>query len=159
MSEKKFKVLSLDGGGIRGIFPAVILTEIEKDLRKKGSKNWQIYQNLDLIFGTSTGGILALALSLGIPAEEIKKLYFENAHSIFGNKKGFLKCINHSSHDRSSLKKLLEDVFKKYHNTSIPKLKDCKIPVGVSIYDLSIGKPSVLKSLYHHRSPIPCCLM
>ena len=79
MSEEKFKVLSLDGGGIRGIFPAVILTEIEKDLRKKGSKNWQIYQNVDLIFGTSTGGILALALSLGIPAEEIKKLYFENA--------------------------------------------------------------------------------
>lgn len=151
MSEKKFKVLSLDGGGIRGLFPAVILTEIERDLKNKGSEKWQIYQNVDLIFGTSTGGILALALSLGIPAEEIKKLYFENAHSIFGNKKGFLKCINHSSHDRSSLKKLLEDVFKKYHNTSIPKLKDCKIPVGVSIYDLSIGKPSVLKSLYHHR--------
>ena len=151
MSEEKFKVLSLDGGGIRGIFPAVILTEIERDLKNKGSEKWQIYQNVDLIFGTSTGGILALALSLGIPAEEIKKLYFENAYSIFGNKKGFLKCINHSSHDRSSLKKLLEDVFKKYHNTSIPKLKDCKIPVGVSIYDLSIGKPSVLKSLYHNR--------
>ena len=151
MSEEKFKVLSLDGGGIRGIFPAVILTEIERDLKNKGSEKWQIYQNVDLIFGTSTGGILALALSLGIPAEEIKQLYFENAYSIFGNKKGFLKCINHSSHDRSSLKKLLEDVFKKYHNTSIPKLKDCKIPVGVSIYDLSIGKPSVLKSLYHNR--------
>lgn len=151
MNDKKFRVLSLDGGGIRGIFPAVILSEIEKVLKAKGLENWQIFQNVDLIFGTSTGGILALALSLGIPAEEIKDLYFNNAKNIFGNKKGLLKCINHSSHDRSSLKSLLEDVFKKYHNSSIPKLKDCKVPVGVSIYDLSIGKPSVLKSFYHHR--------
>lgn len=152
MSDKKFRVLSLDGGGIRGIFPAVILSEIEKDLKAKNNENWQIYQNVDLIFGTSTGGILALALSLGIPAEEIKNLYFNNAKNIFGNKKGFFKCINYSSHDRTNLKNLLEDVFKKYHNkTLIPKLKDCKVPVGVSIYDLSIGKPSVLKSLYHPR--------
>ena len=151
MSGKKFRVLSLDGGGIRGIFPAVILSEIEKELKSKEFENWQIYQNVDLIFGTSTGGILALALSIGIPAEEIKNLYFKNAEEIFGNKKGFLKCINHSSHDRASLKNLLEDVFKKYHHSATPKLKDCKVPVGVSIYDLSIGKPSVLKSLYHHR--------
>lgn len=151
MSDKKFRVLSLDGGGIRGIFPAVILSQIEEELKSKGFENWQIYQNVDLIFGTSTGGILALALSLGIPAEEIKNLYFNNAEKIFGNKKGILKCINHSSHDRASLKSLLESVFIKYHNNSIPKLKDCKVPVGVSIYDLSIGKPSVLKSLYHER--------
>ncbi len=151
MSKGKFRVLSLDGGGIRGIFPAVVLSQVEKELKAKGFENWQIFQNVDLIFGTSTGGILALALSLGIPAEEIKNLYFDNSKKIFGNKKGFLKCIHHSSHDRSSLKSLLEDVFKKYHNGSIPKLRDCKVPVGVSIYDLSIGKPSVLKSLYHNR--------
>lgn len=151
MSDKKFRVLSLDGGGIRGIFPAVILNEIEKELKLRGIERWQIYQNVDLIFGTSTGGILALALSLGIPAEEIKDLYFKNAKKIFGNKKGFYKCIHHSSHDRTNLKSLLENVFKKYHHCPIPKLKDCKVPVGVSIYDLSIGKPSVLKSLYHQR--------
>ena len=96
MISKKFRVLSLDWGGIRGIFPAVILSEIEKELKTKKKGNWQIYQNVDLIFGTSTGGILALALSIGIPAEEIKNLYFDNAKKIFGNKKGFLKCINHS---------------------------------------------------------------
>ena len=151
MSDEKFRVLSLDGGGIRGIFPAVILNEVEKDLKNKGVENWHIYQNVDLIFGTSTGGILALALSLGIPAEEIKNLYFNNAEKIFGNKKGFLKCIQNSSHDRKSLQSLLIDVFSKYHVGNNPKLKDCKVPVGVSIYDLSIGKPSVLKSNYHPR--------
>lgn len=151
MLEKKFRVLSLDGGGIRGVFPAVILTEIEKELKEKGVVNWHIYQNVDLIFGTSTGGILALALSLGIPAEEIKCLYINNADKIFGNKKGFFKCINHSSHNRQSLQSLLIEVFTKFHNGNSPKLKDCKVPVGVSIYDLSIGKPSVLKSNYHPR--------
>lgn len=44
MSNKKFRVLSLDGGGIRGIFPAVILSEIEKELKAKGLENWQIFR-------------------------------------------------------------------------------------------------------------------
>lgn len=144
-------MLSLDGGGIRGLFSAVILSEVEKELKSFGKVNYQIYQNVDLIFGTSTGGILALALSLGIPAEEIRNLYFNNAEKIFGNKKSFLKCITNSSYDRINLKLLLIEVFQKYHKGDIPKLKDCKVPVGVSIYDLSIGKPSVLKSNYHSR--------
>ncbi|WP_417371677.1 CBASS cGAMP-activated phospholipase [Gelidibacter japonicus] len=151
MSEKKFKVLSLDGGGIRGIFPAVILTEIEWDLKNKGSEKWQIYQNVDLIFGTSTGGILALALSLGIPAEEIKKLYFENAHSIFGKGKNLFFSLFGSTHKRDTLERLLIDIYKKYNGNKIPLLKDCKIPVGVSVYDLHKGCPSVLKSMYHER--------
>src|SRR5690606_25186049 len=103
------------------------------------------------IFGTSTGGILALALSLGIPASEIKDLYFNNAGKIFGNKKGFFRCINNSSHDRQNLQLLLNDVFSAYHKGCNPKLKDCRVPVGISIYDLSMGKPSVLKSNYHTR--------
>ena len=151
MSEKKFKVLSLDGGGIRGLFPAVILTEIERDLKNKGSEKWQIYQNVDLIFGTSTGGVLALALSLGIPAEEIKKLYFENAHSIFGKGKNLFFSLFGATHKRENLERLLIDIYKKYSNNEIPLLKDCKIPVGVSVYDLHKGCPSVLKSMYHKR--------
>lgn len=151
MNENKFKVLSLDGGGIRGIFPAVILTEIEKDLRNKGREKWQIYQNVDLIFGTSTGGILALALSLGIPAVEIKKLYFENAHNIFGKGKNLFFSLFGSTHKRNGLEKLLIDIYKKFNGNKIPLLKDCKIPVGVSVYDLHRGCPSVLKSMYHDR--------
>ncbi|MDN3709000.1 hypothetical protein QW060_18150 [Myroides ceti] len=54
-----------------------------------------------MIFGTSTGGILALALSLGIPAEEIKKLYFENAYSIFGKGKiCFFLCLVQRTKER-----------------------------------------------------------
>mgnify|MGYP001799178002 CR=1 FL=1 len=51
------KLLSLDGGGIRGIIPAVLLAEIEKRTGKR------IAQLFHLMAGTSTGGILALALN------------------------------------------------------------------------------------------------
>ena len=53
----KYKILAIDGGGIRGIIPALILAEIEKRTQK------QIFSLFDLIAGTSSGGILALGLT------------------------------------------------------------------------------------------------
>ncbi|MBW4431365.1 MAG: patatin-like phospholipase family protein [Pelatocladus maniniholoensis HA4357-MV3] len=53
----KYKILAIDGGGIRGIIPALILAEIEKRTQK------QIFSLFDLITGTSSGGILALGLT------------------------------------------------------------------------------------------------
>lgn len=50
------KVLSVDGGGIRGIVPTAILSEIQKRL------STELSQTFDLIAGTSTGGIIALGL-------------------------------------------------------------------------------------------------
>jgi patatin-like phospholipase/acyl hydrolase len=82
----KFKVLSIDGGGIRGIIPAKILAEIEKRTGKR------IFQLFDLIAGTSTGGILALGLAKPDPrkpeeadftAEALIQLYRENGSKIF----------------------------------------------------------------------------
>ena len=71
MSNKKFKILSIDGGGIKGVFPAYLLMLIESELEKRKDGKTKIYQHFDLITGTSTGGIIALALSFGIPAKEI----------------------------------------------------------------------------------------
>jgi len=50
------KVLSIDGGGIRGIIPAIILGQLQKRLGKN------LYEVFDLIAGTSTGGIIALGI-------------------------------------------------------------------------------------------------
>lgn len=50
-----FRVLGIDGGGIRGIIPAMVLTAIEKGLRPGG----RLHQTFDLIVGTSTGAIVA----------------------------------------------------------------------------------------------------
>ena len=82
----KFKVLSIDGGGIRGIIPAKILAEIERRTGKR------IFQLFDLIAGTSTGGILALGLTkpnvcqpetAEFTAEELIGMYRENGRRIF----------------------------------------------------------------------------
>lgn len=149
--ENKFKILSIDGGGIRGVFPAMLLANYEAELKAKGVEKWQVYQNFDLICGTSTGGIMAIALALGIPAKEIYELYLDNADIIFGNKKGFLKRFKFAAHKRDALEKLIQDKYKAYHNGEDgddPRLKHCKTHVAIPIYDLMEGRPSVLKSNY-----------
>jgi len=58
MEKKKIRILSIDGGGIRGILPGVILTYIEDRLMEKEGKNVRLCDYFDLLTGTSTGGIL-----------------------------------------------------------------------------------------------------
>jgi patatin-like phospholipase/acyl hydrolase len=82
----KYKILSIDGGGIRGIIPAMIIAEIERRTNKP------ICQLFDMIAGTSTGGILALGLTKPHPdnpqiphykAKELIDLYREEGKRIF----------------------------------------------------------------------------
>ena len=150
MPDKPFRILSIDGGGIRGVFPAMLLANFEAELKSKGVANWQAYQNFDLICGTSTGGIMSIALSLGIPAQEIYDLYLQNAKLIFGGKKHWSKQLFVSGHDRNALEQLVREKFKEIKNgKEDPRLEACKTPVMVTIYDLLEGRPSVLKSKYH----------
>ncbi len=83
---KTIKILSIDGGGIRGIIPAVILSAIEDMTGKK------IADMFDLIAGTSTGGIVALGLTKpnanGQPqyaAKDLVALYEKEGENIFDN--------------------------------------------------------------------------
>lgn len=93
--EKIFTILSIDGGGIRGIIPARILEYIEKQIGKRmpnGNEQCQlrIADVFDLIAGTSTGGIIALALTKPdhrrrpeYTAKELVDLYLEEGETIF----------------------------------------------------------------------------
>lgn len=151
MEEKKFKILSIDGGGIKGIYPAKFLSLIESQLKNREDGKSKIHQHFDLITGTSTGGIIAISLALGIPAEEIFNLYMENAKAIFGRKKNFLCQVLNSSHDRTHLENLVRKKFKEVLGGKDPRLKDCKTHVAIPIYDLIRGNPSVLKTPYHEN--------
>ncbi len=151
MEEKSFKILSIDGGGIRGVFPAMFLASLEAELKSKGFEKWQIYQHFDLICGTSTGGILAIALALGIPAINIFRLYMDNAATIFGNKRNLLKSIFLPSYDRKNLEALLKETFTSCNQGIEPRLADCKTNVCIPIYDLLHGKPSICKNKYHPK--------
>ncbi len=77
--DRPFRILSLDGGGIRGIYPATILSLIEREL----THGAPLCEYFDLITGTSTGGIIAVGLGLGISAESISALYVQQGRYIF----------------------------------------------------------------------------
>jgi len=72
------RILAIDGGGIKGLIPASLLAQVEEVTDEK------IVDHFDLIVGTSTGGIIALGLGLGVPAPEIRDFYREHGPGIFG---------------------------------------------------------------------------
>ena len=74
---RSYKILSLDGGGIRGVFPAAFLAKLEEQV------GTPIGSYFDLIAGTSTGGVIAIGLGLGLPASEILRLYEKQGPAIF----------------------------------------------------------------------------
>jgi patatin-like phospholipase/acyl hydrolase len=90
----KYKVLSIDGGGIRGIIPSMILAEIEQRTGKR------IHEMFDLIAGTSTGGIIALGLTMPSQqdskqakyyAKDLVELYKQEGSKIFKKNESFIE--------------------------------------------------------------------
>lgn len=98
-------VLSLRGGGIRGIVPAVILANVERVARKP------CRDLFDLIVGTSTGGILALALAQGIPAEQIVEMYQQRGPEIFRRRWIHRFGLLGAKYDIGTLRRVLADTF------------------------------------------------
>ena len=102
-------ILSIDGGGVRGIFPALLIEEIEKRTRRKSNELFKI------IAGTSIGSLIGGGLAIGIPADKIVRLWESEAKNIF-NRSLFreVTTINGYFAPRWSvdpLEKLLEDNF------------------------------------------------
>jgi uncharacterized protein len=111
------KILSIDGGGIRGIIPASILVEIEKRTKQP------IYKLFDLIAGTSTGGIIALGLTkpdhegkVEYTAEDIVKLYEDYGAKIFyqpiWRKINNLGSVLDEKYSAKNLDRILNNYFK-----------------------------------------------
>lgn len=88
---KLMTILSIDGGGIRGIIPGTILAFLEEELQKLDGPEARIADYFDVIGGTSTGGIVTAMLTTPaddqngrpIPAKDIIKFYFEEGPKIF----------------------------------------------------------------------------
>ena len=74
---QRFRVLALDGGGIRGVCTAAYLARLEESI------GHPIHRYFDLICGTSVGGIIAVALALGVPIAEVLDMLRYRATSVF----------------------------------------------------------------------------
>lgn len=151
--DKKFTVLSIDGGGIRGMIPAIVLAEMEQELKKTHTDK-ALYEHFDLICGTSTGAILAIAISLGIPACDLVKFYKENASLIFP--KWFLKVLPRkaravvtSIYGNKHLHRKLAEVYSSANGGIPPLINDLKTMICIPTFNGNDGRINVLKTKHH----------
>lgn len=136
-----FKVLSIDGGGLRGIIPAMVLTEIEERTGRP------IAETFDLIAGTSTGGMLALGLVMpgdgGKPrytAKELVGIYEEQGARIFAQRASSMGGIFEERYPSEGMEGVLEDYFGE------ARLKDALTRVFVTSYDIQLRVPFFFRS-------------
>ncbi len=149
------RVLAIDGGGIRGIIPAMVVAHIE---RKMGRPACELF---DLMVGTSTGGILALGLSrpgVGKPAQfsarRVVKLYEDHGAKIFEHslwrKLRTAGGILEEAYSHQGLEAVLAQYFAE------SKLADCEVPTMVTSYDIQNRKTVFLKSWHKNHKEILC---
>ena len=135
------KVLSIDGGGIRGIIPAIILADLQKRLGKN------LYEVFDLIAGTSTGGIIALGIGTrgnqGQPysPDELLDLYVQNGAAIF--RKNWFTWLREVFFPKYSPLPL-EEILAKFFQAT--EFKTALTPLLISSYDLHAQLPFFFKS-------------
>lgn len=129
-SESKKLILSIDGGGIRGIIPLVFLAALEKRLKKP------CYEIFDFLTGSSTGGIIALALAIGVSAQEILNWYKYKSTTIF--KQSIFRNLTFLFQAKYSAEGL-ESSLKEFFGDRL--MQEAKVNVGVLVYNTSSGMP------------------
>lgn len=81
--QDSFKILSCDGGGIKGLITAIVLERLEQKLQERSPEKTLLRDYFDMFAGVSTGSIIACAIVKGIAASKIKAFYLEQASAIF----------------------------------------------------------------------------
>ncbi|MCP1174897.1 CBASS cGAMP-activated phospholipase [Ralstonia chuxiongensis] len=119
---RPYRVLSLDGGGVRGLYSALLLQGLAKrfaaNQRLPNAESFDLGAQFDLIVGTSTGAILATALAAGVPLKRVIDLYRQKAKDIFTDPAGTgrkaalwaMKNAGHAANSPKPLEKALHDV-------------------------------------------------
>ncbi|MHC0044212.1 patatin-like phospholipase family protein [Vibrio campbellii] len=137
-------ILSLDGGGIRGAATTQFLSHIDDKLRSEA--NLSIRDCVDFYAGTSTGSIIALALSTtNLSMRDINNLYsLQNAKKIFTENKGIFEFdgLNSPKYEASGKSQVLKQNFGIAKISDVPKDKH----ILAVTYEVSTRKPVVIKS-------------
>jgi patatin-like phospholipase/acyl hydrolase len=134
------RVLAIDGGGIRGLIPALVLSEIERRTDRR------VGELVDLIAGTSTGAIIACALAKPnpMPARRIAELYVEDGPRIFD--RSLLKQVTSlgglvdERYDSSGLVEVLR------HRLGPGRLAEARPPLLLTAYDLQLRQAVFLRA-------------
>lgn len=144
-SKKNIRILSIDGGGIRGVIPCILLREIEKITQKHPTEIF------DFITGTSIGGIISLALTTPdtskkplYSSQDILKILTEHGEDIFKDSLiQELDSLGGLVNERYDSKGI-DDVLEKYFADS--KISQTLVPIMVTSFDLTRYKPFTFRS-------------
>lgn len=148
--DRPFRILAIDGGGIRGVFPATFLAALE-NLHLGGRS---VARHFDLIAGTSTGGIIALGLGARLQTDEIRDLYVKRGCEVFppiGD--GVLSRVKRRWHDSRQLftyrynRAALERVLSECFGHTI--LGDAQTRLCIPSVDGRYGETYIFKTPHH----------
>lgn len=137
----RFQILALDGGGLKGIFSAAILAALEVDHGRK------IIDCFDLITGTSTGGLIALGLGLGISPAELVGFYTGLGPGVFGGRRR-LRSVRHLFRPKYGAKRLhhaLVEIFGEH------TLADSAKRLVIPAFNLGEASVHIFKTPHHPR--------
>ncbi|XP_019156574.1 PREDICTED: patatin-like protein 2 [Ipomoea nil] len=154
-------VLSIDGGGIRGIIPAVILDYLESQLQELDGEDARLADYFDVISGTSTGGLVTAMLTApdqnGRPlyaAKDIKPFYLNNCPKIFSQKGGWfgktwklIGSVFGPKYNGKYLHSLVKEELKEI------RLKDTLTNVVIPTFDIKSLQPVIFSTYEAKRCP------
>jgi len=150
-----FRVLSINGGGMRGIYAASYLESLEHSFAsRRGEEALDIGKAFDLIVGTSTGAIIGCGLAKGVRPTEIVKLYKDNGSKIFPQKLpskfgfDFIKqLIARPGYLQQGEEALRQALTKAFGNTTVKDIWDNRrIALAVTAVKMSNYGPCVFKT-------------
>ncbi|KAH7848448.1 hypothetical protein Vadar_002835 [Vaccinium darrowii] len=158
---KLVTILSIDGGGIRGIIPATILSHLESQLQELDGEVARLADYFDVIAGTSTGGLMTAMLTTPnhnkrplFAAKDIRKFYLEHSPMIFPQKWGIfgsilkkLKVIIGPKYNGEYLREIIEK------NLGDIRLHQTLTNVVIPTFDIKLLQPTIFSTYEVEKSP------
>ncbi|MQL84364.1 hypothetical protein Taro_016880 [Colocasia esculenta] len=147
---KLITILSIDGGGVRGIIPATILAFLEKELQKLDGEDARIADYFDVVAGTSTGGLVTAMLTASneqkrplFAAKDVISFYLEHCPKIFPQTSGVLKVVKGASGPRYDGKYLHKVIREKLGER---RLQETLTNVVIPTFDIKQLQPKIFST-------------
>ncbi|KAJ4844958.1 Patatin-like protein 2, partial [Turnera subulata] len=154
-------ILSIDGGGIRGIIPATILAYLESQLQELDGKDARLADYFDVIAGTSTGGLVTAMLTAPneenrplFAAKDIKPFYLEHGPKIFPQKPGIfgpickiLKSLRGPKYNGKYLRRQIRE------SLGETRLHEALTNVVIPAFDIKNLQPTIFSTYEVKKSP------
>ncbi|KAI3609228.1 hypothetical protein WG66_010568 [Moniliophthora roreri] len=154
-TQRPLRILSLDGGGYRGISMLTILKELMKQLTDPSGKEPKPCEVFDFIIGTSTGGLIALLLGrLGLSVDEAKEKYLDLGEKIFVGNNGVLGYIlsGTTRYDTEILEGIFKDIL---GDEQLVSPGTVRTAVTTTLHERSVNDAILLRTYTDSEGALP----